>query len=31
MEGTFSNWRSAMLGLVVTAAIVGAGLALALA
>jgi hypothetical protein len=31
MEGTFTNWRSAMLGLVLTAAVLGAGLALALA
>jgi len=29
MEGTF-NWRSAMVGLVLTAAVVGGGLALAL-
>ena len=31
MESTFTNWRSAMIGLVLTAAVVGAGLALALA
>lgn len=31
MEGTFTNWRSTMVGLVLTAAVVGAGLALALA
>jgi hypothetical protein len=31
MEGTVTNWRSAMIGLVLTAAVVGAGLALALA
>jgi hypothetical protein len=31
MESTFGNWRSAMIGLVLTAAVVGAGLALALA
>jgi hypothetical protein len=31
MESTFANWRGAMLGLVFTAAVVGAGLALALA
>jgi len=31
MEGTFTNWRNAVLGLVLTAAVVGAGLALALA
>jgi hypothetical protein len=30
MESTFTNWRSAMVGLVLTAAVVGAGLALAL-
>lgn len=30
MEGTFANWRSAMIGLVLTAAVVGAGLAVAL-
>jgi hypothetical protein len=29
MESTFGNWRSAVLGLGFTAAIVGAGLALA--
>lgn len=29
MEGTFSNWRNAMVGLGLTAAVVGAGLAIA--
>jgi hypothetical protein len=29
MESTFGNWRSAVLGLGLTAVIVGAGLALA--
>lgn len=30
MESTFANWRSAVLCLALTAAVVGAGLALAL-
>jgi len=29
MESTFSNWRGAMLGLGLTVAVVGTGLALA--
>ncbi len=29
MESTFGNWRSAMLGLGLTAVVVGTGLALA--
>lgn len=29
MDGTFGNWRSAAIGLGLTVAIVGAGLALA--
>jgi hypothetical protein len=29
MEGTFGNWRSAMVGLGLTVVIVGGGLALA--
>jgi hypothetical protein len=29
MESTFGNWRSVMLGLGLTAAVVGAGMALA--
>jgi hypothetical protein len=29
MESTFGNWRSAVLGLGLTAVVVGAGLALA--
>ena len=28
MESTFSNWRSAMVGLGLTVAVVGAGLAI---
>ncbi len=30
MESTFANWRSAALGIGLTAAIVGAGVAIAL-
>jgi hypothetical protein len=30
MESTFANWRNAMIGLALTAAVVGAGFALAL-